>query len=185
MAKVLVACEYSGIVRDAFRDRGHDAISCDLRPTLQGGPHAQGDVRLLLGQPWDLVIAHPPCTYLSKAGVRWLSNPERWPKMVEAATFYMDCLSAKSPRVCVENPRMHRPARQMLGEPDQRISAAMFGETRMKHYELKLRGLPSLMATTVNPDPVPDRGTVPKSQRSLFFPAIAAAMADQWGPLLP
>ena len=180
--KVLVACEYSGIVRDAFRARGHDAISCDLRPTMQGGPHAQGDVRLLLQREWDLVIAHPPCTYLAKVGLRWLHRAERWPKMVDAARFFIECLEANAPRVCVENPLQHRHAQAMLPPASQRISAAMFGEPAMKRYELWLKGLPPLMATVVHSDPSPltvSHG--PKSKRDLFYHGIAAAMADQWG----
>ena len=104
--RVLVACEYSGIVRDAFLAEGHDAISCDLLPTESPGPHIQGDVRPLLQEPWDLVIAHPPCTYLCNSGVRWLYEKDgRWDAMNEACDFFLNFLLLN--RVAVENPVMH------------------------------------------------------------------------------
>lgn len=108
--KVLIACEFSGIVREAFRARGHDAYSCDLLPSLKPSPrHIQGDVSLVLKQPWDLVIAHPPCTYLCNSGVRWFKTDPvgRQIKMIEACDFFLSCLAANSPRVAVENPIMH------------------------------------------------------------------------------
>ena len=98
--RVLVACEFSGIVRDAFIAEGHDAVSCDLLPTERPGPHIQGDVRPLLRQRWDLVIAHPPCTYLTNA------RPSLWggPETGEAIAFFQECLAANAPLVAVENP---------------------------------------------------------------------------------
>ena len=112
--RVLVACEYSGRVRDAFRALGHDAVSCDLLPTEAPGPHIVGDVLPLLRQPWDIVIAHPPCTYLSRAGARWLHRdgkvcPERLSQIQEAKDFFLACLNANAPRVAVENPRPPSP----------------------------------------------------------------------------
>ena len=99
MMKVLIACEFSGIVRDAFILRGHDAVSCDLEPSESPGPHIQGDVTAVLRQPFDLVIAHPPCTYLCNSGVRWLKgNEERWGLMREAAAFFNLCLAANAPQ---------------------------------------------------------------------------------------
>lgn len=194
MGKVLVACEYSGIVRDAFRARGHDAISCDLRPTLQGGPHAQGDVRVVLQNEWDLVIAHPPCTYLANSGVRWLHQDlDRWPRMMAGAQFFLDCLNANAPRVAVENPVMHRHARQSIGRgPDFTIQPWHFGDSESKRTCFWLRGLPPLInmaggligkprQSVFRQPPSPDRA----ARRSLTFPGIADAMAQQWGPLLP
>ena len=107
--KVLVACEFSGIVRDAFIAKGHDAVSCDLLPTERPGPHIQGDVRELLREPWDLVIAHPPCTYITNAGVRHLhTDPERWPRLIEGVQFFKECLQANAPRAAIENPIPHK-----------------------------------------------------------------------------
>ena len=114
--KVLVACEFSGVVRDAFIARGHDAISCDLLPSEQPGPHVQGDVMPLLRESWDLVIAHPPCTFLCKSGVRWLhSDPGRWAKLDDGAAFFIACLNANAPAVAVENPLPHRYAVTRIG----------------------------------------------------------------------
>ncbi len=189
MGRVLVACEFSGIVRDAFIAAGHDAISCDLLPSERPGPHIQGDVRPLLREPWDLVIAHPPCTYLANSGVRWLyrdgrRDEDRWARMAEAAEFFHECLLANAPRVCVENPVMHRHAG--IRKANQFIQPWQFGHGEVKATGLWLRGLPLLEPTEIvdgrtprvhHMSPGPDRWR----ERSRTFPGIAAAMADQWG----
>ena len=198
--RVLVACEFSGIVRDAFIERGHDAISCDLLPTERPGPHIQGDVLPLLREPWDLVIAHPPCTYLSVAGQVWFkSRPERFAQMEEGARFFDYCLHANAPMVAVENPRPCTQAKHLLGEPTQYVQPFHFGHSLRKLTGLWLRGLPPLMADYAGIEGRPatvvssgrpgvtrshtvDRDGQGRSQRrSRTFPGIAAAMAQQWG----
>ena len=189
--KVLVACEFSGVMRDAFLALGHDAISCDLEDTEVEGPHIRGDVRRFLRQPWDLVIAHPPCTYLCNSSVRWLhSRPERWGQMEEAAAFMRECLNANAPRVAVENPIMHKYAVELIGrQADQFVQPYHFGHPETKRTGLWLRGLPPLMPTEIVSDAhhaerrihrlPPGRGRA--KERSRTYPGIAAAMAWQWG----
>lgn len=204
MARVLVACEFSGVVRDAFIEAGHDAVSCDLLPTESPGPHYQGDVRDMLAAPWDLLIAHPPCTYLTNAGVRWLHGDyghkmaptslvgeDRWAAMREGAAFFRLFLDADCPRIAVENPIMHRYAIELVGgKQDQVVQPWMFGDPQQKAVGLWLRGLPPIIATgpmeterhqlVHKMAPSADRA----HKRSVFFPGIAAAMAAQWGSLL-
>ena len=199
MARVLIACEFSGIVRDAFLKAGHDAISCDLLPTESPGPHIQGDVSPLLKEPWDLVIAHPPCTYLANSGVRWLykggsleggADPERWEALRKGVEFFKECLNANSPRVAVENPVMHKWALEAVGwEPNCRIQPWQFGHGETKAICFWLLGVPPLKPTNIvdgrNPrvhheSPGKDRW----KRRSRFYTGIAEAMADQWGSLL-
>ena len=116
MMRVLVACEYSGTVRDAFIAAGHDAISCDILPTDKSGPHYQGDVRDMLYERWDLIIAHPPCTYLCNSGVCHLhKDPSRWAKLEDAAKFFKLFLDIDGPRVAIENPIMHKYAKNFIG----------------------------------------------------------------------
>ena len=201
--RVLVACEFSGIVRDAFLARGHDAMSCDLLPTESPGPHYQGDVRDVIGNGWDLMIAHPPCTYLSNAGVRHLHSipsrngvlpkvygEARWEAMREGAELFRDLLHAPIPRIAVENPIMHKYAIGEVGrKQDQVVQPWMFGEPVQKAIALWLVGLPPLLASGPMCEerhqlvrrmlPSPDRS----HKRSVFFPGVAAAMADQWGTL--
>ena len=148
--RVLIACEYSGIERDAFRALGHDATSCDLLPTERPGPHHRGDVRDLMGEPWDLVIAHPPCTYLSNSGVRWLySDPTRWQDMLEGAVFFRQMFAFNAPRIAVENPVQHKWAKLAhgMGDPDQTVQPWQFGHPETKRTCYWLRGLPQLTAT--------------------------------------
>ena len=183
--KVLVACEYSGIVRDAFLARGHDAISCDLLPTESPGPHIQGDVKPLMMQRWDLVIAHPPCTYLANSGVRWLyEQPGRWAKMEEASRFFEDFFFVDSPLVAIENPVIHSHAG--LPKPNFTVQPWQFGHGETKRICFWTQGLPPLQPTDIvegrearvhRMPPGPDR----QKERSRFFPGIAAAMAEQWG----
>ena len=190
--KVLVACEFSGIVRDAFIERGHDAISCDLLPTERPGPHIQGDVRELLREPWDLVIAHPPCTYLANSGVQYLHKREgRWAAMQEGAAFFLECLNANAPKLAVENPTMHLYATSLVGKPDCAVHPWWFGEGSTKRTCLWLKGLPPLLATEAG-----DRFSNPlewhtkwafdttgqrQHERSRTFSGMARAMAQQWG----
>ena len=168
--KVLVACEYSGRVRNAFLRRGHEVLSCDLLDSEDGGPHYKGDVRpLLRGLRWDLVVAHPDCTFLSKSGLRWLyqggrrynpdgsenpRDPERWQNMLKACAFYAECWSAVAPRVAVENSDMHPYAKielRRLGVPiDDAVLyqpwqfAADEEDNVTKGLHLLTRGLPAL-----------------------------------------
>jgi hypothetical protein len=194
--RVLVACEFSGAVRDAFIALGHDAVSCDLLPSETPGPHIQGDVLDLLGGDYDLLIAHPPCTYLTKSGVRWLhTEPGRWEQMIDGAIFFRRLLECGIPRVAVENPVMHRYAAKIVGRrQDQVIQPWMFGHTERKGTGLWLKNLPPLLPTEdVYAEtmalparerdrihyaaPGPDRWKL----RSVTYAGIARAMANQWG----
>jgi hypothetical protein len=197
---VLVACEFSAVVRDAFARRGHDAWSCDLLPT-EGAPlwHMQRDVLDLIREPWDLIIAHPPCTYLTVAANGWHARrPEREQLRQEAVAFFMALYNAPSPRVAVENPVGVMST--LFRKPDQVIQPWMFGHRTRKAICLWLRGLPKLVPTKqVKPETV--KGVSPKGKkyyslnwlpaspdrwkiRSRFFKGIAEAMADQWGMAL-
>lgn len=142
---MLVACEFSGIVRDAFVARGHDAWSCDLLPTERPGNHIQGDVLPLLKEPWDLVIAHPPCTYLSYAGTAHWNKPGRAELRNDALRFFVACYNANAPKVCVENPFGY-PC-QAFKQPSQVVNPFDFGEAVRKRTCLWLRGLPILMTS--------------------------------------
>ena len=187
--KVLVACEFSGIVRDAFIERGHDAISCDLLPTERPGPHIQGDVRELLREPWDLVIAHPPCTYLARIGQQWLKkHPARYAQLKDAAAFFLECLNANAPRVAVENPIPAPQAKELIGPVSQYIQPYHYGVPYSKTTGLWLRGLPPLMAQLVHPERQKwyhgqfGGGTVVTAKEAArTFPEVATAMAQQWG----
>lgn len=185
--KVLVACEYSGIVRDAFLERGHDAMSCDILPTESEGPHYQGDVLDLLDGGWDLMIAHPPCTYLANSGVRWLyEKEERWQKLINGATFFRTLLEADIPKIAVENPIMHKWARKIIGRgPDQTVQPWQFGHGETKAISLWLHNLPKLKPTNVVEGREARIHKMPPSEersklRSRFFEGVAAAMAEQW-----
>ncbi len=185
MSRVLVACEYSGAVRDAFTAAGHDAWSCDLLPTETPGQHIHGDVTGILDDGWDLLIAHPPCTYLAYSGARWFAD--RRPLQDDAVTFVRLLMAAPVPRIAVENPSGVLTSR--IRRPDQVIQPYLFGHGETKATCLWLTGLPKLRATHRVPgrtprihhmSPSPTRG----KDRSRTYPGIAAAMADQWGPLL-
>jgi hypothetical protein len=194
--KVLIACEYSGTVRDAFIKAGHDAMSCDLLPTDAPGPHYQGDVFDIINDGWDLMIAHPPCTYLCNSGVSWLHKDiSRWPKMVEAALFFRKLLRANIPMIAIENPIMHKYAKAIIDkDQSQLIQPWMFGHPESKGTCLWLKGLPNL-EDTVNvkedflklPKNVAQRlHYLPRTAdrwkiRSTTFQGIADAMAGQWG----
>lgn len=205
--RVLIGCETSGVMRRAFADRGHDAWSCDLLPSEDGSNrHIIGDVRDHLNDGWDLlVVAHPPCTRLCNSGVRWLHVPppdrtsaEMWADLEEGVALFTACWQAPVPRVAVENPIMHRHARERmpadLPKP-QIVQPWWFGEPFFKATGFYLRGLPPLLPTRrLNPPkpgtedhrlwsavhrapPGPDRWKF----RSRTFAGVAAACADQWG----
>ncbi len=209
--RVLIACEFSGQVRRAFRARGHDAWSCDLLPAEDGSEfHFQQDISTVLAMEthinknwaydWDLLIAHPPCTYLCNSGVRWLSsgitlNPERHAKMKEACDFFAQLYAAPIPKVCIENPVMHKYARDYLQEtwrclrhdarPTQTIQPWQFGHGEIKRTCLWLHGLPELKSTNIvegrkprvhYASPGPNRW----KERSRTLEGIAKAMAEQW-----
>lgn len=144
--RVLVACEYSGRVRDAFLRAGHEAMSCDLLPTDEPGPHFQGDVMDVLSGGWDLMIAHPPCTYLSVSGMHWTARGRRDPKLTEdALDFVRGLMAAPIPRIAVENPVSVISTR--IRKPDQIVNPYQFGEDASKKTCLWLKGLPLLQPT--------------------------------------
>lgn len=165
--RVLIACEFSGIVRDAFLAKGHDALSCDLLPTEKPGPHFQGDVREIIGDDWDLMIGHPPCTYLTNSGALRLYHPltdaereagittryrrdeDRWEGVYEAAEFFNFLWSANIPRIALENPVMHgHAARATGGKATQYIQPYEFGHLESKKTGLRLKNLPPLIPVT-------------------------------------
>lgn len=201
MGRVLIACEFSGIVRRAFAAQGHDAWSCDLLPADdRSNKHIVGDVRAILGGGWDLLmVAHPPCTRLCNSGVRWLHTPppgktrdEMWAELDDGAALFSACWNAPVPRIAVENPVMHKHAKaRIVGyvEFAQSIQPYEFGHPETKRTCLWLKNLPPLTPTEIvagrearvhRMPPGPDRWR----ERSRFFPGIAQAMASQWGPLL-
>lgn len=183
--KVLVACEFSGIVRDAFINRGHDAVSCDLLPTEIPGPHIQGNVLdVICRGGYDLMIAHPPCTDLSVSGARWFR--EKRTTQMTSIGFFMLLASSKIPRICIENPVsiMSRVWRK----PDQIVQPWQFGHGETKSTCLWLKGLTKLIPTNIVEGreakvhlcpPGPDRWKI----RSRTYQGIADAMAEQWGGL--
>jgi hypothetical protein len=191
--KVLVACEFSGVVRRAFRDRGHEAYSCDVLPSLDNSPHhIQKDVTEVLKQQWDLVIAHPPCTYLCNLSApRLAKDIGRRLKMIDGVAFFKTCLEANSPRVCVENPIMLHEARRLIGvDPTQMICPSEYGHRATKRTYLWLKGLPNLQPTSIieikrkkgELDTISAMGGKHLGlRRSITFQGIASAMAEQWG----
>ena len=195
--KVLVACEYSGVVRDAFIARGHDAMSCDLLPTDKPGPHYHGDIFDMDLSQFDLMTAHPPCTYLCNSGVQHLhKSAQRWFDLFDGAEFFKKLLDAPVPRIAIENPIMHKYAKRLIGgiKQSQIIQPWMFGHTEQKATCLWLKGLPRLKETNNVKEemmmipknererlfylpPGPDRWKL----RSTTYRGIAEAMAAQWG----
>ena len=194
--KVLVACEYSGIVRRAFDH--FDTWSCDLLPSEDNSPrHVIGDVRdLLVANYWDLIIAHPPCTRLCNSGVRWISSPPKgktldqmWNDLDEGAELFSRILNADCPHIAIENPVMHKHAKARIEnyqDFSQTIQPYEYGHGESKRTCLWLKGLPNLEPTDLvegreqrihRMPPGPQRG----KERSRFFTGIAEAMADQWG----
>lgn len=182
--RVLVACEFSGVVRDAFRAAGHDAVSCDLLPTEREGPHYVGDVRDVIGAGWDLMVCHPPCTHLAVSGARWFK--EKRVQQVEALDFVRFLLDAPIPRIALENPVSIISSR--IRRPDQILQPWMFGHGETKATCLWLKGLPKLVPTRIVDGRESRVHRMPPSsgrwrERSRTFPGIAAAMASQWGCL--
>jgi len=203
MAKILIACEFSGIVREAFKTKGHDAWSCDLLDTEIPGQHIKGDVLEILNDGWDLMIGFPPCTYLSYAGNRALkNNPERMKKLLEAFDFFMKLYNSEIPKICLENPRGH--ITRLFRREDQVIEPFYFGEPERKRTCLWLKNLPPLMYTLINPQGMKPKKIIKRKsgqykggnygyyyvqgktakERSRTFPGIANAMADQFGGTL-
>jgi len=192
--RVLLACEFSGIVRDAFIDLGHDAMSCDLLPSERSGPHYQGDVRHLLLRDWDLIVAFPPCTYLCSSGLHWNKHrPGRSLQTEAALDFVRLFLGHDCPRIALENPVGCISTRIL--KPDQKIQPWQFGHPESKTTCLWLKGLPLLVPTNVLQLPPSGRwsnqtpsgqnklGPSPgrAMQRSRTYVGIARAMAKQWG----
>ena len=198
--KVLVACEFSGIVRDAFRRIGHEAMSCDIFDTERPGPHYKGDVRDILGDGWDMVIAHPPCTYLTVSANKWHKPeyrhrfPTREQDRIEAIGFFMMFANCGASRIAIENPIGIMSTRYR--KPDQVVQPWMFGHTETKATCLWLENLPRLIPTHDVKEQtmaLPERDRMrlhylPKTEdrwkeRSRTFCGIAEAMAEQWGKL--
>jgi site-specific DNA-cytosine methylase len=180
--RVLVACEFSGVVRDAFSARGHDAWSCDLLPSERPGPHYQRDVLEVIGLGWDLMIAHPPCTYLSYAGLRWFkTDPSRMEKAREAFRFFVALRNAPIPKIAIENPKGF--LNKWYGKPSQIIQPWQFGEPYTKATCLFLKNLPPLLYTNIYTDRFvnwTEFGHRSAKDRSRTFFGIADAMAQQW-----
>jgi hypothetical protein len=197
--RVLVACEYSGTVRDAFRAAGHYALSCDLLPTDVDGPHYQGDVRDIINDGWDIMIAHPPCTYLCSSGLHWNKRVEgRAAKTEEALEFVKFLLDAPITRIALENPIGCIGTR--IRKADQTIQPWQFGHDASKSTCLWLKGLPVLVPTEIIEPRIVDgkkrwanqtdsgQNRLPPSEdrwkiRSETYAGIAKAMANQWGDL--
>ncbi|KKL71304.1 hypothetical protein LCGC14_2096240 [marine sediment metagenome] len=180
--EVLVACEFSGIVREAFRKRGHNAWSCDLLPTEREGPHIQGDVLECLNRGWDLMIAFPPCTHLAVSGARWFKGKER--EQAEALDFMRWLMAFPVERIAIENPI--GVISTYIRKPDQIIQPWQFGHGEVKATCLWLKNLPLLKPTDEvdgrfakvhREPPSPERW----KNRSRTYQGIADAMADQWG----
>jgi hypothetical protein len=197
--RVLVACEYSGAVRNAFIKAGHEALSCDLLPTDQPGPHYQGDVRDILYDGWDLMVAHPPCTYLSVSGMHWTKRGLRDPQLTEdALEFVQLLLDAPIEKIALENPVSVISSR--IRKPDQIINPWQFGHDASKKTCLWLKNLPPLLSTDIIEPRIIDgkkrwgnqtdsgqNKLAPSDDRwkirSETYAGIAAAMAEQWGRL--
>jgi len=181
--RVLVACEFSGIVRDAFRSRGHDAWSCDLLPSERPGHHIQGDaLGAMADWDWDLMVAHPPCTHLAVSGARWFKDKKQ--AQDAALEFVRQLLGSPVPRIALENPVSIISSR--IRKPDQIVQPWMFGHPETKATCLWLKNLPLLRPTNIvdgrearvyREPPGPDRW----KNRSRTYPGVAAAMAEQWG----
>jgi site-specific DNA-cytosine methylase len=182
--RVLVACEFSGVVRDAFIAKGHDAMSCDLLPSDRPGPHYQGDVMDIINDGFDLMIAHPPCTHLAVSGARWFKDKKQ--EQIEALDFVRQLMSAPIEKICIENPISIISSK--IRKPDQIIQPWMFGHGETKATCLWLKNLPLLVPENIvegrvgkvwRMPPSPDRW----KERSRTYTGIAAAMANQWSGL--
>lgn len=181
--KVLIGCEFSGVVRDAFISAGHDAVSCDLLPTETPGPHYQGDVRDILGDGWDIAVFHPPCTHLAVSGARHFAAKRADGRQQAALEFVRELLDAPIPRIALENPVSI--ISSQIRKPDQILQPWQHGHGETKATCLWLKNLPLLKPTDIVPGrearvhrmpPGPNRW----KERSRTFSGIAAAMASQW-----
>jgi len=195
--KVLVACEFSGIVREAFKKQGHYAMSCDLLPTEQPGEHYQGDIFDVLYDDWDMIIAHPPCTHLAVSGARWFPEKIKDGRQQEGINFFMKFALCDCPKMAIENPIGIMSTKWR--KPNQIIQPYWFGESVSKKTCLWLKGLPNLVPTNIvdegekivyasgrsMPKWYADTYALPKNERgkarSKTFQGIADAMAFQWG----
>ena len=191
--RVLVGCERSGIVRDAFLAMGHDAMSCDIEDTQVPGPHYKGSVLDILDDEWDLAIFHPPCTYLTNAANKWLyvdssltTVAERLELREEAIEFFLKLKNADIPKIAIENPQPHPYVISKVGRFQDKIQPWMFGDPETKGLCWWLKGLPPLFSTQIESKrealkhllpPGPERAML----RSKFFPGVSKALADQWG----
>lgn len=194
--RVLVACEESGTVRDAFTRAGHEALSCDFQETSSPGPHYRGDVRDILDYPWDIMIAHPPCTHLSVSGARYFNEKRADGRQYAAVSFFLMLARADIPMIAIENPVCI--ISSIWRKPDQIIQPYQFGHPESKAICLWLKNLPPLTPTNILPLPESGRweNQTPSGQNKLgpsedrakirakTYPGIAVAMAAQWGVLL-
>lgn len=188
--RVLIGCEFSGIMREAFNNIGCEAWSCDILETEIPGNHYKGDVRDILCEKWDLAIFHPPCTRLANSGVRWLNERNLWGEMEEAALFFKTLLNSNIPRIVVENPIPHKYALNIIGEKySQIIQPWQFGHGETKATCLWLKNLPDLKPTNIvsgreqriwKMSPGDERW----KERSRTFTGIANAMAEQYGKII-
>ena len=189
--RILVGCEFSGIVRDAFKQEGFNAWSCDLLPTEIKGQHIQADVLSILNDGWDMAIFHPPCTRLCNSGVRWLHERNLWKEMEKSAQFFLSLLTCDIPYIAVENPVPHKYAMNIIKQKySQTIQPWQFGHSTSKRTCLWLKNLPLLKATTEKPNtltyeihtasPTKNRWKM----RSKTFQGIALAFASQWGKFI-
>lgn len=179
---VLIACEFSGVVRDAFAKKGHNAWSCDLLPTDSPGKHIQGDVLKVLDYGWDMMIAHPPCTYTAVSGARWFKDRQH--EQEQAIRFFMELYNAPIKKVCCEHPVSV--ISTVFRRPDQYIQPWQFGHGETKKTGLWLRGLPKLTPTDIVEGRTPrvhhaSPGADRWRERSRTLTGIADAMAEQWG----
>lgn len=180
--KVLVACEFSGVVRDAFSKKGHEAWSCDLLDSETKGNHFKGNVLEVMKEGWDIMIAHPPCTHLAVSGARWFKDKQQEQK--EAIDFFMELANAPIDKICIENPVCIMSTRWR--KPNQTIQPWMFGHGEVKKTCLWLKNLPELQSTDVvegRSNRIHWMGQTKKrsKERSRTYQGIADAMADQWG----
>jgi len=180
--KILIACEFSGIIRDSFIAKGHNAISCDILPTDSPGPHYQGDVKDILNDNWDLMIAHPPCTYLATMGIYWFKDKQQ--EQQEALDFVRTLMDAPIPKIAIENPISIISSK--IRKPNQIIQPWQFGHGETKATCLWLKNLPKLEPTNIVEGREPKVHMMPPGpnrwkERSRTYQGIADAMAEQWG----
>ena len=186
--RILIGCEFSGVVRNAFRNRGHDAWSCDWLPSADNSAfHIQGDVRNILNDSWDMAIFHPPSTRIANSGVRWLHERDLWEEMRYGATFFKELWNAPIHRIAIENPIPHKYAIEIIGSKyTQIIHPWQFGHGETKATCLWLKNLPKLKPTSIVSGREQRIWKLPRTKdrgqlRSITYSGIADAMASQWG----